>query len=352
MKIGIIGLRGAGKTTAFSALTGLTPAPAAGGKLSVQLGHTPVPDSRVDWLTDLVRPKKTTYAGIDFVDIAGMAAEPGQGLEPEVLTHLRAADALVQVVQAFENLASPFRSGPPDPAGDLAELTGELLLTDLLVVEKRMERLVREQQTGTVEFAALEHCKAALEAEQALRTLALSPEEAKAVASFQFLTRKPMLVLVNVSELEAAAPVPAGVAEQLGDTGAEALTLAAAAEAEIAQLEPEEQAAFLADLGVNESARARFIRAAYALLDLITFLTVGEKDVRAWPIPKGTTAVDAAGTIHSDLARGFIRGEVVAFSDFQQAKSMAGAKQAGTFRLEGKTYVVQDGDILHVRFNV
>lgn len=352
MKVGIIGLRGAGKTTVFSALTGLQANPAGGGKVSVQLGHTPVPDPRVDWLSALFHPKKTTYAGVDFVDIAGQGADAGGGLDPEVLNHLRATDALVHVIQAFENPAAAFRSGPADPAADLAELNGELLLTDLLVIEKRLARLDKERNTGTLEYATLIACRDALEAEHPLRMQPLTVEEHRTIAGFRFLTQKPMLLLVNVGEADAAAPVPDAVAAQLAGTGTEAITLAAAVEAEIAQLEPAEQAAFLEDLGVSESASARFIRAAYGLLDLVTFFTVGEDEVRAWPIRRGTTALDAAGTIHSDLARGFIRAEVVAYADFKQAKSMAAAKQAGTFRLEGKEYDVQDGDILHVRFNV
>lgn len=352
MKVGIIGLRGAGKTAVFAALTGLEPVAPSGGKVSVQLGHTPVPDPRVDWLSAHFQPKKTTYAGIDFVDIAGLSAEQDQGLPPEVLTHLRATDALVHVVQAFENPASPFRAGPPDPLADLHDVHAELLLADLMVVEKRVERLRKERVTDTMEFRVLERCQQTLDAEQALRTLTLTPDEAAAVGGFRFLTQKPMLVLVNVGEDDAAAAVPAALTDALAGTGAEAMTLAATLEAEIAQLDTEEQAAFLADLGVAEPARARFIRAVYGLLDLITFITVGEDEVRAWPIPRGTVALDAAGTIHSDLARGFIRAEVVTYEDFVVAKSMAAAKSAGTFRLEGKAYAVQDGDILHVRFNV
>lgn len=352
MKLGIIGLREAGKTTVFAALTGNTPAPPSHGKISVQLGHTHVPDPRVDWLSALFSPKKTTYAGVDFVDISGLTTEPGRPLEAEVLNHLRATDALVQVVAAFTNPASASRTGPPEPVRELAELNGELLLTDLLIIETRLERLTKEHQTDTLEYATLGKCRAALEAEHPLRTVAFTPEETKSIVGFRFLTLHPMLLLLNVGEEAAAADVPADVEEAHAGSGAKALTLAATMEAEIAQLPPEEQAAFLEDLGVTEAARGRFLRAAYELLDLITFFTVGEDEVRAWPIRRGTTAVDAAGTIHSDLARGFIRAEVVGYADFERAKSMAAAKQAGTFHLEGKDYVVQDGDILHVRFNV
>ena len=352
MKIGIIGLRGVGKSTVFTALTGLAFVPTGSGKTSVQLGHTDVPDARVDWLGNLYHPKKTTYAGVDFVDIGGLAAEPGGAFDAEVLNHLRATDALVQITQVFHNPASPFRSGPPDPLVDLEELHNELILTDLIVIEKRLERLAKEQHTDTLEYRTLVRCKESVDGERPLRLRRLTTEESKAIAGYRFLTQKPMLVLLNVSEQEAAAPVPTAMAERLKSQGAEAMTLAGAMEAEIAQIPPGEQAAFLQDLGVTESARKRFIRAAYGLLDLVTFFTVGEDEVRAWPVPRGTTAVGAAGTIHSDLARGFIRAEVVAYTDFTEAKSMTAAKAAGTFRLEGKDYPVQDGDILHVRFNV
>ncbi len=352
MKIGIIGLRGVGKSSVFSALTGLNSTSTSSGKTSVQLGHTDVPDVRVGWLSDLFQPKKTTYAGVDFVDIGGLTAEPGQALDAEVLNHLRATDALVQVVQAFHNPASPFRTTPPNPVADLEELHSELVLTDLMVAEKRLERMAKEQTTGTLEYATLVKCKDTLDREKPLHTLILTTEETKAISGFSFLTQKPMLILLNVPEADAAKPVPTVVVERLKSLGGKAMTLAATMEAEIAQLPPDEQAAFLGDLGVTESARARFIRTAYGLLDLVTFFTVGEDEVRAWPVTRGTTAVAAAGTIHSDLARGFIRAEVVPYEKFKTAKSMAAAKKAGTFRLEGKDYIVQDGDILHVRFNV
>ena len=346
MKVGLTGFPGAGKTSVFSALTGLKRQP---GGSAPSLGAIKVPDARVDTLARIHRPRKTTYAEITFVDFPPTHApvERRGVLDPAVVAQLRDADALVQVVRGFPDLAGE----PPTPGADVEGFGAELVLADLAVVEKRIER-VRKEKGHERERALLERIVPSLEAGTPLRTVALAPEERTQLAGFAFLSLRPLLVVLNVPEGEAAAPVPADLGARAAAAGAEAMSLSAQLEAEIAELEPGDRAAFLKDLGLSEGARARFIRASYALLDLISFLTAGEDECRAWPIRRGTTAVKAAGKIHSDIERGFIRGEVIAYDDFVRHGSEAKCREAGKFRLEGKDYVVQDGDIVHFRFAV
>src|SRR5437870_9831373 len=236
-------------------------------------------------------------------------------------------------------------------AADVEGFGAELVLADLAVVEKRLER-VKKEKGHERERALLERLVPALEAGTPLRTVALAPEERSQLAGFAFLSLRPLLVVLNVPEGEAAAPVPADLGARAAAAGAEAMSLSAQLEAEIAELEPGDRAVFLKDLGLTEGARARFIRASYALLDLISFLTAGEDECRAWPIRRGTTAVKAAGKVHSDIERGFIRAEVIAYDEFMRLGSEARCREAGKLRLEGKDYVVQDGDIVHFRFAV
>jgi GTP-binding protein YchF len=344
MKVGLTGFPAAGKTTVFTALTGLEPSP---GGSAPALGVIKVPDRRVDALAHIHRPRKTTYAEITFVDFPPARSERRTVLDAATITQLRDADALVEVVRGFPDLAGAAAS----PAEDLDGFGAELVLADLGVVEKRLER-VRKERGHERERALLERLLPVLEAGTPLRTVALAAEERALLAGFAFLSLRPLLVLLNVAETAAAAPAPADFAERARAQGAEAMALSARLEAEIAALEPADRAAFLQDLGLAESARDRFIRASYALLDLVSFLTAGEDECRAWPIRRGTTAVKAAGRIHSDLERGFIRAEVMAFDDFVRCGSEAKCREAGKLRLEGKDYVVQDGDILHVRFAV
>jgi GTP-binding protein YchF len=261
---------------------------------------------------------------------------------------MRDVDALVQVVRAF---ADPTGGPAPNPERDLANFRSELILADLAIVEKRLERL-RKEKGKEQEAELLERCRAALEAASPLRRLALSEHEERALSGFGLLSRVPMLVVVNVPEAEAGAPLAAPLHARLDADGLAGLAMCAQIEMEIAALEPAERGAFLADLGLAEPARDRFIQAAYALLDLISFLTTGEDEVRAWPIRRGTTAVRAAGKVHSDIERGFIRAEVVTYEDFIRLGSEAKCREAGKLRLEGKDYVVRDGDIIHFRFNV
>jgi len=347
MKIGIVGFPRAGKTTVFNALTGLQAAVGGyGDPGKPNLGTIKVPDARIDRLSEIFSPRKTTYAEVVFVDLPG--GERGGVLDQTTLVQMRDADALVQVVRGF---VDPVSQDAAEPARDVAGFQSELVLADLAVLEKRAERL-RKEKGKEQETELVERCLKALEAETPLRNIELSAAEQRTLSGFGLLSRLPVMVVVNVPEDQAAAPLDAAVAERLRGESAPGLALCAQIEMEIASLDAADRTAFLADLGVAESARDRFIQAAYGLLELISFLTTGEDEVRAWPLRRGTPAVRAAGKIHSDIERGFIRAEVVAFDDFVRLGSDAKCREAGKLRLEGKDYVVQDGDIIHFRFNV
>ncbi len=349
MKIGIFGLPSSGKTTVFNALTGLHADTTPGGRSGVNLGVTRVPDARVDYLARIYEPKKTTYAELRFADMPRPTSDRHGGIvAPQVAAELRAMDVLVAVLRAFD---SPLVSDPPDAARDLDTLETELILLDLGVVEKRLERIWKEKGTER-EAAALERCKAHLEEGLPLRTLDLAEAERALLRGYQFLSDKTLLVLVNTPEDDPAARFDE--VDALSEAhGCHAMSLCATMEAEIAELSAEEQREFLADLGFEESGRDRFVRHAYAALDLISFLTGGRDECRAWTIRRGTRAVDAAARIHTDIARGFIRAEVISFEDFERfGGDERKARAAGRYRLEGKDYIVQDGDIIHFRFNV
>lgn len=350
MKVGIAGFPRSGKTTVFNALAGQHAA--VGGFTEpgkVHLGTIKVPDARIDRLAEIFHPRKTTYAEIVFVDFPAAAeVAGGSALDGATLTQMRESDALVQVVRGFADEVS---GAAPDPVRDLSNFKSELLLADLVLIEKRLERLKKEKGREQ-ERALLERCKAQLDAEQPLRQLELAAEDAAAIAGFGFLSRRPFMVLLNVGEADVRAAMPPEVAAWLRADGVEGLVLSGKIEMEIAALEAEDRQVFLDDLGLQDTARARFIRAAYELLDQISFLTSGEDEVRAWTIKRGTTAVKAAGKIHSDIERGFIRAEVVHYDDFVRYGSDAKCRDAGKLRLEGKEYVVADGDIIHFRFNV
>jgi GTP-binding protein YchF len=345
VKVGLAGFRGAGKSTVFRALTGLA---SAGGERRPQIGTIKVPDPRVDRLAAIYRPRKTTYAEVTFVDFPPPRdTQRRTVLDAEAVAALRDADALVEVVRGF-----PDASGAPArPLEDIDAFETELVLADLAQVEKRLERM-RKEKGHEREQGLFERLRVALEAGRALRTLGLAPEEQTALAGFAFLSLRPLLIVLNVAEDAAAAPLPEAVAARAAAVGAQALALSAKVEAEVAELDPADRPAFLADLGLAESARDRFIRASYALLDLISFLTAGEDECRAWPVRRGTVARKAAGRIHSDIERGFIRAEVIAYEDFVALGSEARCREAGKLRLEGKDYVIQDGDIVHFRFAV
>ncbi len=348
MKIGIVGFPRSGKTTVFNALTGLDAAVGFGGDpTKPNLGTIKVPDDRVDRLSDIFKPKKITYGEAVFVDYPGRP-ESTNAIDRATIAQMRDADALVQVVRAFEDPASEREA---NPKGDIEGFAAELLLADLEIIEKRLERL-RKEKGKEKETELLDRCRAALESETPLRDLELSELEERSLAGFGFLSRLPLLVLVNVVEAKAGEPLDSSLQSLLDKTGTLGFVMSANVEMEIAGLEEEDRGAFLADLGLTATARDRFIRAAFGLLNLISFLTSGEDEVRAWPIEKGTPAVRAAGKIHSDIERGFIRAEVVAYEDFVELGTDAKCREAGKLRLEGKEYEVRDGDIIHFRFNV
>ena len=350
MKVGIAGFPRGGKTTIFNALTGQH-ADVGGfsepGK--VHLGTIKVPDARINKLSEIFQPKKTTYAEMVFVDFPAAAEAAGShALDTATVTQMRESEALVQVVRGFADAIS---GDAPNPVRDLANFKSELLLSDLVLIEKRLERLKKEKGKEQ-EHALLERCKAFLDEERPLRQIDLSAEEGSSIAGFGFLSRRPLMVVLNVGEGDVAADMPPAVAEFLALENLDGLVLSGKIEMEIAALEADDRQAFLEDLGLKATARERFIRAAYELLDQISFLTSGEDEVRAWTIKRGTPAVKAAGKIHSDIERGFIRAEVVHYDDFVQYGSDAKCREHGKLRLEGKEYVVKDGDIIHFRFNV
>jgi ribosome-binding ATPase len=350
MKIGLVGFPGSGKTTVFNALTGLsaeTGYGAARGKTN--LGVVKVPDARVDALAKIFNPKKTVYAEITFCDVA-VAPTPGQGkgLDEQVLRAMREVDALCHVVRGFAGSDGE----APHPLQEAHDFEAEMNLSDLILIETRLERMKKEKpKPGEKEL--MEKLKAHLEAGQPLRSAdTLTATDLGAIAGYRFLTQKPLMLILDVAEADAAKPAPAELAEHARKTGLGLVVLAGAVEMDIAQMPPEEQKEFVASLGLDEPAAGRFIRAAYALCDLISFLTAGEDECRAWPLRKGSSAHRAAGKIHSDIERGFIRAEVIRWEDLVKLGSEAKCREAGKLRLEGKEYVVADGDVINFRFNV
>jgi hypothetical protein len=344
MKVGLIGHRGAGKTTLFNMLTGLhAKVGGFGGKDEVHLGVIKVPDARIDRLSAIFKPKKTTYAEIRFTDFPPSEGEEDLKSNQAMVAQMREVDAIALVLRHFDAGADPLR--------DLGDLLTEMILADLTVVENRRGRLKKEKARPQEEVL-LERCARALENEQSLRSLPFSPEEETLASGFGFLSRKPLLVIFNEAEEQAGKPLAGPFQAELQRRGLQGIPLAGKVEMEIAQLDEADRAAFLRDLGIEEPARDRFIRAAYALMNLISFFTTGEDEVRAWTITRGTAAKKAAGKIHSDIERGFIRAEVVPYDEFIACGSEAKCKEAGKLRLEGKDYVVRDGDIVHFRFAV
>jgi GTP-binding protein YchF len=350
MKVGIVGFAGSGKTTIFNTLTGLEAEVGYGSKDKANVGVIKVPDARIDRLAEIYEPKKRVYAEISFVDVAGPEGERAggeQGLDPRIVQHMREADALVHVVRGFE---SPLLSAPPDPVRDVTGFEEELILTDMVQIERRIERLKKERDSQR-ERELMDRCHEHLAAERPLRSLELAAEERVTIAGFRFLSLKPLLVLLNAAEDRIAEGVPADVGPAVASRGGAVSAMCGRAEMDIAQLSPDEQAEFLTDLGIAEPARDRFVQAAYRLLDLVSFLTAGPDECRAWPIPRGTTAHRAAGTIHTDIEKRFIKANVVRFEDLVELGSLARAKETGKLRIEGKEYVVQDGDVIEFQHN-
>ncbi len=341
-RVGLLGLPRSGKSTVFEILLQGAGAASTGAHGREQVGVVKVPDERIDKLSALYKPKKITYAQVQFVDTASTVAsdkKPGRG--EDLFSSVRNCDALAAVVADFEHGA--------DPERDLRNLDAELVLNDLALVETRIERLEKElrvgKKEGEREHAVLVRCRQALEAEKPLRAETFDANEEKLLRGFQMLTRKPLLVIYNQGD--GARAVPTGTT----GPGRETVALKALLEREVLALPPAERDSFRAELGIGEDGLSLVIQACYRVLGLISFLTVGEDEVRAWTVRRGETAVDAAGEIHSDLAKGFIRAEVTPWDKLLEAGSEAKARERNWQRLEGKGYVVQDGDILSIRFN-
>lgn len=349
MKIGLVGFPGSGKTTVFNALTGLSAETGFGAtRGKTNLGTVRVPDERVTALANLFKPKKTTFAEITFTDVAAGGGTQGHGLDAQTLSAMREVDALCQVVRGFPGPAGE----PPAPLAEARNLEDEMNLADLLIIEKRLERLHKEK-SKTSELDTLEKLKAALDQGIPLRRVEdLAPAAWAEMAGYRFLTQKPLLLVLNVAESDVAAAPPADLAKHAAESGLGLIVLSGPVEMDIAQMSPEEQKEFVSSLGLEEPAVARFIHAAYKLIDLISFLTAGTDECRAWPIKRGLTAPKAAGKIHSDIERGFIRAEVVRWEDLVHLGSEAKCREAGKLRSEGKEYVVHDGDVINFRFNV
>jgi hypothetical protein len=360
LRAALIGFPSTGKTTLFQLMTAAREAARSHGRGEATIGISRVPDERLDRLTAMYNPRKRVPATIEFADIAGAATGGAQALLD--VAAYRNADALVHVVRAFRDQAVPHAAGSVDPARDVQAMEDELILADLGIAERRLERL--EKDLKKARSAELEkerdlmvRCRVALEDGTPLRALGLAGEDLKRLRGFQMLSAKPLLIVINLDEADASvasdtakAAAGAGLTGRLSRAAVGAVPLCAKIELEIAELEPADAAAFLADLGLTESGLARVIRASYDLLGYMSFFTVGEDECRAWSIPRGTVAQEAAGEIHSDIARGFIRAEVVAYDALVTRGTMAACREHGEVRLEGKEYVVADGDVINFRF--
>lgn len=363
MEVGILGFERGGKTTLFNAITGQEAATGGySGQAEPNIAIVKVPDDRLDRLSAMYQSKKLVHATIKFIDVAGIAAREGEGggssLDEKLLRAVANADALMAVVRAFEEGGIA-----PRPEADAASIQSELILSDFVKVETRLERIEKGmlKQSGDArkalerEKAVLERCKEALEAERPLRALEFDADEEKVLRAFQFMTVKPLLIVLNVGEDEIAkcgereaAFAAAGLAP-----GTMVVACCARAEYDISRIEsPEERAMFLESYGIATPAVDRVIRVSYELLGLMSFFTVGPPEAHAWTIRRGDSALEAAAAIHSDLARGFIRAEVVSWDDLLRAGSLANAKKDAMLRLEGKTYVMRDGDVIEIRFSV
>lgn len=364
----IIGLPSAGKTTVFNALTRAEAETGTFGVASDEpnLANVKVPDPRLERLTDLFNPQRKVPADVQYLDVAGIAKGIAEkGMSGQLLGHLAQGDALVHVVRAFEDPNVPHTEETVDPLRDIETLNLELTFSDLAIIDKRLNRLESqipkmrgaEREAFEREQVVMVKLKAALEADTPLREIVpeLDPDDTKVLRGYGFLTAKPLLILLNVGENqlgEATEAMVAGAREQFQRPGVAIDALAGQIEMEIARLDEDDAAVFMEDLGITESGRDRVIRLSFDLLGLIPFFTVGPDECRAWTIRRGESAVEAAGTIHTDIQRGFIRAEVVRYEDLVTAGGNAEAKKAGTFRREGKSYVVQDGDTINFLFNV
>lgn len=362
MQVTIVGLPGSGKTTLFNALTGghAETGGFSGGRAAPNVGVVKVPDERLERLAALFVPRKTTHADVTYVDVAMPAGAAREGtVNPDVLALVRNADALLQVARAFDD---PAGAVPADPWRDVDDLDLEFTVADLAVVEKRLEKLATQCRHGSQaerdqaarEEELLRRIEPALSAGTPIRAIALSDDDELLLRGYRFLTQKPRLVVLSIDEsrLPEADALEAEGRRRIEQPHTDVAAMAGKIEAEIAELGDEDARLFMDDLGIAEPSRGRVIRLTYALLGLFPFFTAGEDECRAWTLRHGATAVDAAGTIHSDLARGFIRAEVVGWEELLEAGSMAEARRRGILRQEGKTYPVRDGDVLQILFNV
>ncbi len=354
MQLGIIGMPSVGKTTLFELLCNQRDKGNSQGKANTAIAR--IPDARIDHLSSLFKPKKTSYAQLELVDIPGLV--PGMDKGANVfLDAVRKADALLHVVRLFENDAVPSLYDTIDPMRDIETISYELLLSDLDLIEKRIDRIHSSKKKSTMvkELELMERLKLTLEEEKPISSLELDAEEESLMSGFQFLTSKPLLICLNLGDdglVSGDYVKKAEIAEYSRQFGVPVVEVAAEIEKEIAELEEDEKEEFLNDMGIKESGLVKISHSMYQRLGLISFFTVGEDEVKAWTIERGTVARKAASKIHSDIERGFIRAEVVDYKDFTELGSMNAVKEKGLFRLEGKEYIVKDGDIVHFRFNV
>lgn len=360
LSVGIVGLPNAGKSTLFNALTraGAAVGNYAFTTIEPNTGVVGVPDTRLDRLFELFRPPREIPATVTFTDIAGLVrgASRGEGLGNRFLGHIRESDATALVVRAFADPDVSHVEGAVDPVRDVDVIELELQLADIETVSRRLERTERtsrlQKDKEEEMLALLRRVMAHLDSGRPVRTMALSGEERASLRELWLLTAKPLLVVVNADEAQASDVVPDAVVTRAREAGGEAIAVSARIESELLDLEPEERAVFLADLGLTEPGLHRVARSAYHLLDLLTFFTAGDKEVRAWTLRRGGSAIDAAAVIHTDFAKGFIRAEVVDVEELLSAGSYNAVREQGKQRLEGRDYIVRDGDVVHFRFNV
>ena len=364
MKLGIVGLPNVGKSSLFNAITNTRAAEAANYAfctIEPNIGVVSVPDERLDVLTEMYSPKKTTPANIEFVDIAGLVkgASRGEGLGNKFLSHIREVDAIVHVVRCFDDTNIIHVEGGIDPVRDIETINLELIFADMETAEKRIDKAKKDakgDKKAVADIELFERVRQTLENEKPIRSMELDEDEYRKVCASNFLTVKPVIYAANMSEGEfgdsSRNKYLKAVEEFAAAEGSEVLPICAKLEEDISDLDPDEKELFMADLGLTESGLARLIKASYSLLGLISFLTAGSDEVRAWTIKKGTKAPQAAGKIHTDFEKGFIRAEVISFDDLVANETMTAAKEKGLVRSEGKDYVMQDGDVVLFRFNV
>ena len=359
LRAGLIGFPSSGKTALFQLLTSAREAPRAGGKQDAHVGVSRVPDARLDTLTALFNPKKHTPATVEFADMGGAATGKAGAAALLDVAPFRNADALLHVVRMFRDPSVPHAAGSVDPARDVRTMEDEVILADLGVVERRLDRLERDlKKAGAApelkkEQEILQRCRTRLEAGTPLRDLELPPEDARRLRGFQFLSAKPLLVVLNLDEEDLPqaerAVALAGLQDLVKGAHMRAVPICAKIELEISQLDPADAAAFMVDLGLKESGLDRVIRASYDLLGYVSFFTVGDDENRAWSIPRGTSAQNAAGEIHTDIQRGFIRAEVCRYEHLVARGTLAACRDHAELRLEGKEYIVLDGDVINFR---